>query len=158
MEPDSNTNTPTGHSKMKCGDMLVTCSVAGNTESGIAPVLLQPLLLFELNVHEPVKQPGKLIQDIWCMYNRFPGDYNILAISNYLFQTLHMADGGWSILNQNSFAAIKVHFGSSLSIVDAELRNLIDFLYGFMSIQLEKIQRHLTADEPSAIDLAIYRD
>ena len=63
MEPDSNTNTPTGRSKMKCGDMLVTCSVAGNTESGIAPVLLQPLLLFELNVREPVKQPGKLIQD-----------------------------------------------------------------------------------------------
>ena len=60
-----------------------------------------------------------------------------------------MADGG-SILNQNSFAAIKVHFGSSLSIVDAELRNLIDFLYGFMSIQLEKIQHNLTADEPSA--------
>ena len=115
----------TVHSRMKCGDMLVTCSV--NRGESAQMVWIQPLLLFELSMRESIVQPSKVLEKVRHLYTRFPGNYTIMVMrifTVYVFQALHIEDSG-SILNQNAFNVFRVHYSSSLSTINSELQDMI---------------------------------
>ena len=51
--------------------------------------------------------------------------------ATYMLQILHMEDSG-SILHQDAFNVFKVGLGLTITAIESELRDMINFYYGFI--------------------------